>query len=282
MLGQGRSHPAGDAWHGAARLARTPVRMVVKRAWGRSQVPAVRVEGREEGGAEDRSEVGAEGTGEDKACRERVGMAVVLLPPAAAGGFAQAEPASGAVAGTKEAMGVDRGLHAHRPIVVDRGPWQWKLADAGGQKRDPDPGQDQEPRQINDEGQARRALLRGPADEGFIPIVDAPGRSTASQRGQQAAYPKAAVWVITVDGGGSNNPRCRLSRPPDRSTTPGQGPASHGCGDPRSRAATVITRGPRYFLVDSWVAWDFAASRAWCEARAPWPLAWWAASAAWA
>lgn len=34
-----------------------------------------------------------------------------MVPLAAAGGFAKAEPASGAVAGTKEAMGVDKGLY---------------------------------------------------------------------------------------------------------------------------------------------------------------------------
>ncbi len=144
-----------------------------------------------QGRAQDRSVVGAERPDEEEALGEAVGAAGVPVPLAAASGLAQAEPASGAVAGAEEAVGVDERFEEDGLVAVAGAPVGRQAADdlaqqAGGQEPDLDPRQDEEGGVIDDEVEAGHALLGGPADEA-VAGGDLPGGGGELHGGQETA-----------------------------------------------------------------------------------------------
>lgn len=100
--------------------------------------------GRERRG-EETAEVGTQGAEEDEALGLPVSAAVMAVVFASTGGLAEAEPASGAVAGAEEAVGVDEAFEGKRSVCVAGVPVGREAAggqaqEAGGEEADLDPG----------------------------------------------------------------------------------------------------------------------------------------------
>ena len=120
------------------------------------------------------------------------GVSVVSAPSL---GGSDESPAGRLVQGAGEARGLDEGLDEHGRGVVALGPVVGQLPadqreDVRAQVGDRDPGQDEEPRIVDHEGEVLLAQLRRPSDEAVA------GRELACRRAEAEHGERPAVAVV--------------------------------------------------------------------------------------
>lgn len=124
---------------------------------------------------------------------------------AATGGLTDVEPVGCLVAGSSEAIGLDKGLQQHRTVAVSLLPIGGSLTgdaaeDLGGQSFRLHPGQDEKARVVDDQMHVAAPLLFGPADE-LIPRSGFPGGRAKAQQGHELAIDRDEVAQLRARQG---------------------------------------------------------------------------------